>query len=54
MVVKPHDPRQPRITPEQVESGLNIIFSEEPADLSDEAEQLHRAHEILYEALQEG
>ncbi|MGP6173330.1 hypothetical protein [Corynebacterium sp. A21] len=54
MVVKPHDPRQFRITPEQVKSGLDTIFSEEPADLSEEAEQLRRAHEVLYDALQEG
>lgn len=54
MVVKPHDPRQPRTTPEQVQETLTEILGEEHSTLREEADQLRRAHEVLYEALQEG
>ncbi|MGD7003700.1 hypothetical protein [Corynebacterium halotolerans] len=54
MVVKPHDPRQPRVTPEHVKQMLQDILGEQPEDLPAEARQLGRAHDVLYEALQEG
>lgn len=53
MVVKPHDPRQPRVTPEQVQHTVAAILEEQPMDLGAEADQLTRAHQVLYDALQD-
>lgn len=48
----PHDPRQPRVTPEEVAAQVNEILSEDAEDLAAEADQLSRAHAVLHEALQ--
>lgn len=53
MVVKPHDPRRLRATPEQLRHEVTDILGERPADLSEEADQLSRAHQVLFDALQD-
>lgn len=53
MVVKPHDPRQPRVSPEQMRHEVTEILGERPADLGEEAAQLSRAHQVLFDALQD-
>ncbi|MCF4006714.1 hypothetical protein L1O03_05910 [Corynebacterium uropygiale] len=47
---RPRDPRQPRVSAEDVERTFRALLAEEP--LTDE--QLHHAHDVLVAALQEG
>lgn len=48
----PHDPRQPKVTPEQIDAAVAEVLSEPAQELADEAAQLARAHEIVHSALQ--
>ena len=48
----PGDPAEPRTTPEQLETSLRGVLGEETATLTEEADQLARAHQILHDALQ--
>lgn len=50
-MVKPHDPRQPGISPAEVEQQLQTILDREVTELAEHAEQLRQAHEVLYAAL---
>lgn len=47
----PHDDRKLGYTPQEIVEKLNDILSEPAMNLSDEAAQLHDAHEVLQEAL---
>ena len=53
LVPKPHDPNAPAITPDELADELAEVFSEQPADLAAEADQLERAHQVLQRGLQE-
>ncbi|MFV8380063.1 hypothetical protein HW450_00200 [Corynebacterium hindlerae] len=48
----PRDPRQPKITPAQLDDAVAEVLSEPAATVQEEAEQLARAHDIVHEALQ--
>lgn len=48
---KPHDDRKLAYTPQEIVEKLNDILSKPAMNLSDEAAQLHDAHEVLQEAL---
>ncbi len=50
---KPHDPRQPRVSPADVEKRLAEILGEPSGSLAEEAAQLERAHAVLHDALQD-
>lgn len=49
---KPHDPRVPQTTPEELGRQVNAILDEPVEGLSAELEQLSRAHLLLHHALQ--
>lgn len=49
---KPHDPRAPRVTAEELEEEFAAVLSEPADDLAAELEQLSKAHALLHQALQ--
>ena len=50
---KPHDPRAPRVTPDEVDQRVADILREDADELEAEKDQLERAHAVLHDALQE-
>lgn len=48
----PHDPRQPKVTPEQLDEAVAAVLSEPVESLTEEATVLARAHDIVHSALQ--
>lgn len=53
-VPKPHDPRAPRTSVDELREQFNAALSEPTDGLAAEVEQLTRAHALLRDALQEG
>lgn len=49
---KPHDPRRPHTSPEEVEEQLNRVLGEPAEDADAEVAQLEAAHDVLHQALQ--
>ena len=49
---KPHDPRAPRVTAEELGEEFAEVLSEPAGDLAAELEQLSKAHALLHQALQ--
>lgn len=50
---KPHDPRLPQFTAQDVSARFQAALSEPADDLQAETEMLDRAHAVLNEALQD-
>lgn len=48
---KPRDPRQPHITPDDVDSQVNEILAQPVDTLAEETAQLEAAHSVLNNAL---
>lgn len=48
----PRDPRQPKVTPEDVDKAVAEALSAPTATLQEEAAALARAHDIVHNALQ--
>lgn len=51
---KPHDPRVPRTSVDELREQFHAVVSEPADSLAAEVEQLSRAHALLRDALQEG
>ena len=49
----PHDPRAPRVSPEELSRRVEEALGAEAATLREELEQLNRAHDLLNDALQD-
>ncbi len=49
---KPRDPRQPQVTPADVDAELSEVLVEPASDLAAETAQLEAAHDVLHRALQ--
>lgn len=51
---KPHDPRTPRVSVEELREQFNGMLAEPAETLAEEVAQLTRAHSLLHDALQAG
>ena len=49
----PHDPRAPRVSPEELSRRVEETLGTEEPTLREELEQLNRAHDLLNDALQD-
>lgn len=49
----PHDPRAPRVSPEELSRRVEEALGAEASTLREELEQLNRAHDLLNDALQD-
>lgn len=49
---KPHDPRAPRVSVEDLREQVREVLSEPTEDLAAELEQLSKTHALLHNALQ--
>ncbi|WP_288833433.1 hypothetical protein [uncultured Corynebacterium sp.] len=49
----PHDPRAPRVSPEELSRRVEETLGAEEPTLREELEQLNRAHDLLNDALQD-
>lgn len=51
---KPHDPRTPHVSVEELREQFNGMLAEPAETLAEEVAQLTRAHSLLHDALQAG
>lgn len=51
---KPHDPRTPHVSVEELREQFNGVLAEPAETLAEEVAQLTRAHSLLHDALQAG